>query len=275
MQSTTRMLAIVAAAVFVFSSIGLGGADWPQFRGPGGAGVSAETGLPLRWSDSDGVVWKAKLPGYGASSPIIVDGRVYLTCYSGYGVGRGSGGSQDNLRLHVVCLDAKSGKITWDKSIAPKLPEARYSGIGIPNHGYASSTPVTDGTSVFAFFGKSGVVAFDIHGKQLWRSDVDPNPKTHMFGSGSSLILYENLVIVPASVECEALIAYDKETGKEVFRERLSSAGSLYASPVAADGKLYVVSRRNGTFVFDASPAISGGKLYLRSNLYLYCVGKK
>ena len=67
--------------------------DWTQFRGPGGLGVSDESGLPVTWNDSDNVAWKASLPGYGASSPITLGDRVYVTCYSGYGTG--SGGSME------------------------------------------------------------------------------------------------------------------------------------------------------------------------------------
>src|SRR4051794_16509266 len=81
------------------------GADWPQFRGPDGSGVADETGLPVTWSATENVRWKAELPGRGLSNPVIVGGRVFVTA--------SSGARQD--RLHVLCLDEKTGKKLWER----------------------------------------------------------------------------------------------------------------------------------------------------------------
>jgi len=144
-----------------------------------------------------------------------VAGRIFLTCYSGYGLDPESPGDQGQLRLHLICADRATGKIRWDKTIMPKLPEQKY-GRYMKLHGYASSTPVSDGKAVFAFFGHTGVVAFDLKGRQLWKADV--GSRTHGFGSGTSPILFKNLVIVNASVESRSLAALDKATGNEVWR---------------------------------------------------------
>ncbi len=114
-------------------------ADWPQFRGPRGLGVSRETGLPVVWDD-DSLGWKTSLPGYGASSPIALDGRVYVTCYSGYGTGA-PGEQMEDLTLHVVCARQSGGEIVWSRQVRPKLPETE----SVRDHGYAASTPATDG----------------------------------------------------------------------------------------------------------------------------------
>ena len=90
-------------------------ADWPQFRGPGGLGVAPDKGLPLTWSDDSNVVWKTELPGAGSSSSIVVGNRVFLTCYSGYGLPGKHPGNRADLKRHLVCLDRKSGKIVWRK----------------------------------------------------------------------------------------------------------------------------------------------------------------
>src|SRR5262245_32481994 len=103
-------------------ALALVGADWPRFRGPDGSGTSPETGLPTEWSEAAGIAWKAPLPGPGSSSPIVSAGRVFLTSYSGYGVERGGGGSQEQLRRHVISVEAKTGKVLWDRSIESKLP---------------------------------------------------------------------------------------------------------------------------------------------------------
>ena len=127
-------------------------ADWPQFRGAGGQGVTNAKDLPVTWSDSDNIAWKTKLPGFGSSSPIALGDRLYLTCYSGYGVDAKTLGTMEDLKLHVVCLST-DGKIIWDRHVQPKLPETER----VRDHGYAGPTPATDGRHLYVFFGKSGV----------------------------------------------------------------------------------------------------------------------
>src|SRR5262245_26904006 len=102
-------------------------ADWPQFRRPGGAGVSSDTGLPTKWSATENIVWRTKLPGPGSSCPIVVGKRVYLTCYSGYGIEPGKGDMKELMR-HLLCIDRPSGDILWTKDFKPALPESNYAG---------------------------------------------------------------------------------------------------------------------------------------------------
>jgi outer membrane protein assembly factor BamB len=189
----------------------------------------------VTWSDQDGVLWKTDLPGPGSSSPIISNGRIFVTAYSGYGVARGGGGDLKSLRRHVVCVDAKTGKLLWDRSFTSTADEAGYSGIGIPNHGYASGTPAADGERVYAFFGTAGVVAYDFEGKELWRAAVSPNPRTHNFGTRSSPVLTKDHVVVQASIECEAIVAYDKKTGAEAWRAPADGYGGWWATPVLVE----------------------------------------
>jgi outer membrane protein assembly factor BamB len=121
----------------------------------------------------------------------------------------------DALERRVVCLDRKQGEIIWQTTAKTLLPEQAYQGFQ-SLHGYSSSTPATDGERLYVFFGKSGAFAFDLDGKQLWHADV--GSKTHGWGSATSPVLYQNLVIINASVESGALVALDKETGNEVWR---------------------------------------------------------
>src|SRR5262249_37171298 len=83
-------------------------ADWPRFRGPDGFGVAADKGLPLTWSDDRNLTWKTALPGPGGSSPIVVGNRVFLTCYSGYGLPGKNPGNRADLKRHLLCLERKS-----------------------------------------------------------------------------------------------------------------------------------------------------------------------
>lgn len=186
--------------------------DWPRFRGPSGMGVSDASGLPLEWSQSKHVAWKSALPGAGASSPITFGDRIYLTCYTGYFVPGQPEGSLEELKRHLLAIRLSDGEIVWDQAVAAKLPEEDR----IRDHGYAASTPAADADRVYAFFGKSGVYAFDHQGKQLWQADV--GSKTNGWGSAASPVLYKDLVFINASVESESLVALDRKTGEEKWR---------------------------------------------------------
>jgi outer membrane protein assembly factor BamB len=222
-----------AATIVVATSAGQA-ADWSRFRGPNGSAVSDALGVPTEWSDTKNLAWKTELPGPGSSSPIVVGERVFVTCYSGYGTSRSDAGDLKQLQRHLICVSLKDGKILWDKSVAAKQPEDRFGGF-LQDHGYATSTPVSDGEQVFVFFGKSGVLAFDLDGKQLWQSSVGTGSGMNGWGSGSSPILYRNTVIVNAAAESKSLIALDKKTGKEAWRSDADSIHGSWATPVLVE----------------------------------------
>ena len=215
MKKASRLLATVLTTASILTlTATFAPADWPQFRGPGGHGVSDAKNLPATWSDSENVVWKAPLPGPGASSPIALGDKLYVTCYSGYGRDVESSGDMDDLRLHLVSIAAKDGKVLWDREIRPKLPEEDQ----VRDHGYAAPTPASDGKHIFVFFGRTGVFKFDLDGKPIWQADV--GTRTHGWGCGTSPVLYKGLVVVNASVESDSLVALDKQSGREVWRAR-------------------------------------------------------
>ncbi|MBI1913397.1 MAG: PQQ-like beta-propeller repeat protein [Planctomycetes bacterium] len=199
----------------VLGACSLLGADWTAFRGPGGLGTSAEKDLPVKWSSDDNIVWKTRLPGPGTSSPVTRGNRIFLTCYTGYALQVAKPGNMDDLRRHVLCIARDSGKVLWTKEFEPVLPEHQYQGEGA-YHGYASSTPITDGERLYVFFGKSGVYCFDLDGKQLW--NVQLGKGLSGWGSAASPVLYKDLLLVNASVESGALVALNKKMGKEVWR---------------------------------------------------------
>src|SRR5262245_33861085 len=102
-------------------------ADWSRFRGPNGSGVTTDTEpVPDSWSADKNLKWKIALPGPGSSCPIIVGDKIFVTCWSGYGTERRERGDQKNLKRHLICLDRKTGKTIWDKSVAAVLPEDEY-----------------------------------------------------------------------------------------------------------------------------------------------------
>src|SRR5208283_4054427 len=132
---------------------------------------------------------------------------------------------------HVICLDRDTGKVLWDQSVAAVLPEDPYADM-FTQHGYATHTPTSDGKRIFVFFGKTGVLAFDLEGKQLWQTSVGTGSGQNGWGTASSPIVYKNLVIVPAIAESRSLVALDQETGKEVWRCKETGLTSTWGSPV-------------------------------------------
>lgn len=199
---------------FVSSNVAAKTSEWTRFRGPSGMGTSDAKGLPLNWSTTENIAWKAELPGPGASSPIVFQDRIYLTCYTGFFIPGESGGSQEDLKRHLIAVRRSDGGIIWDQAIAAKLPEEDR----IRDHGFAANTPAADDERVYAFFGKTGVFAFDHSGKQLWQADV--GSKTHGWGTSASPVLYKDLVFINASVESSSLVALDRRTGEEKWRAK-------------------------------------------------------
>jgi len=205
-------LAVAVLCVMLFA-----GADWMQYRGPGAAGVSQDTGLPTTWSATENVVWKTALPGRGASSPITLGDKIFLTAYTGYGQDIEEPGETADLERHLLCIDRAGGKILWQKSAKALLPEEEF-GRMMSLHGYASSTPATDGEAVYVFYGRSGARAYSLTGELLWTAQVGTG--LDGWGSANSPILAGNLVIVNASIESESVVALNKKTGEEVWRAK-------------------------------------------------------
>jgi outer membrane protein assembly factor BamB len=246
---TARLCCLPAAAALI--ALWFAAADWPRFRGPAAEGVSDDKAVPDRWSATENVAWKTALPGPGASSPIVAGEKVFVTCYSGYGLDKDAPGREEDLRHHLVCVGLADGKIIWDKSTKADLPEKDYMAGFIYRHGYASGTPVTDGKAVYAFFGRSGVYAYDLEGKPLWHAKVGDG--THSWGSGTSPIVCGDLVIVNASVESESIVALRKSDGGQAWR--LGGIVESWSTPLVVDlpgGKQeLVVSLRNKVLGID------------------------
>jgi hypothetical protein len=227
-----RLLATVVA--FAGTIAGVSAADWPRFRGENGRGISDDAAVPTEWSDDKNLAWKADLPGPGSSSPIIVGDLVVLTCYSGYGTAADSPGSIGDLKRHVIAFDAATGEQKWSDTVAGVPNEDPYRGF-IGEHGYASSTPVSDGERVYVFFGKAGVFAYDIEGKQIWHKSVGTDSGPMHWGSGASPILCGDAVIVNASEESSSLVALDKNDGHELWRAEADGLGNTWGTPILVE----------------------------------------
>lgn len=224
-----RSFAMFSVVVLSILAQAASAADWVGFRGSDASGTSADTGLPTTWSPSEGIAWKTELPGAGSSCPIVTGEKVLVTCYRGV-----EGGSVDNLERLLVCADRASGKILWSTPVKGAADEEQPDRM-LMTHGYASSTPVTDGERVFVLFGQSGVLAFDLDGKQLWQTELGDESSLMGWGSAASPVLYKNLVIVNAGAEAQAIIALDKETGNEVWKAPADGLNGCWATPVLVE----------------------------------------
>lgn len=230
---------------FAFAALLLGclsastwAADWTQFRGPNGSATSEEKQLPAEWSTDKNIAWKAKVPGYAWSCPIVVGDKVFVTTAvadkqtkpSGGKGGFGGGGFGKDRRppdamykYELYCLNAADGKVVWKQTAAEQKPT-------IPIHStntYASETPVTDGERVYAYFGMTGVFCYDLDGKQVWKANLGSYRMALGWGAGSSPALdSERLFVQCDNDEKSFLVALDKKTGKELWKvERSERSG--------------------------------------------------
>ncbi len=219
MKTTLLSITVATAAVLLF-----GGADWRQFHGNTGNPVADETRLPLRFDEQTNVAWKAPLPGRGPSSPIVVGGRIFLTCSSG---AKGD-------RLHLLCLDAAKGRPRWHRQLwATGHPKCHPFGAN------ATPTPASDGRLVFAFYSSNDLACFDLDGNLRWfRGLAHDYPKARNdAGMSSSPVVSGDTVIVQVENQGDSFAAgIDTATGETRWRiEREPDAS--WCSPVVLRGK--------------------------------------
>ena len=194
---------------------------WPAWRGPHLDGTSRETGIPTRFSDTDNVRWKTRLPGRGYSSPIVWGDRVFVTwCL------------EDEEQRVLACIDRKSGKILWQKTVLTAPLEQKH---GL--NSYASATPATDGKHVWVAFLKKHdmvVACYDLDGKEVWRSS--PGKLLSRHGFCSSPLLYKDTVLLNGDQDAQGyLVALDKATGRERWRVNRPNQTRSYCTPVIVE----------------------------------------
>ncbi len=182
-------------------------AEWPQFRGADGLGISPSRDLPLAWSESRNVRWKTAIHGRAWSSPVVLDDQVWVTT-----------ATQDGRRLSAVAVDRNTGRIVHDLELF-RVEQPQYAH---PFNTYASPTPVIEPGRVYVTFGSPGTAAIDTRtGKVIWqRRDFECN---HHRGAGSSPILFRDLLIMHFDgTDVQFVVALDKKTGRTVWRTERS-----------------------------------------------------
>lgn len=203
--------------------------EWSRFRGPNGSGYAPGSAPPITWSDAQSLKWKTELPGPGTSSPILAGNRIFLTCWTGYGATK----EKSTLSRELLCVDRDSGKIQWAKPLPGESTIDPFEGF-LPEHGYASHTPVSDGDKVFVYYGRGGAAAYNFVGELLWHVKMGTGANAKNWGSAASPVLHKDTVIFTASEEAHAIIALDKQTGKEVWRAAGSALEYVFGTPAFA-----------------------------------------
>ena len=208
--------------------------NWTRFRGPNGTGTSESKSIPMEWNNDTNIKWSADLPGKGSSSPVIFDDRVFLTAYTGYGLDRANPGDPADLKRHLLCFDRKKGTELWRTTVKSDHEEDPYKGF-ICDHGYASSTPATDGKQVFVLFEKTGLLAFDMDGNQQWKTNLGTDSDPQQWGGGASCMLYKDKVIVVAGNVGRAIVALNKSDGSTAWKVSDDNFKSCWSTPSLID----------------------------------------
>ena len=245
-------------------------AQWPQWRGPDGLGISKEKDLPLEWSPTKNVAWKTEIPGRGHSSPVVSGGLIFLTAaikgeevpdrkapvhlnfdYTPGYVHPDAVDIEFKETLKLYAVDAKTGRIAWER--------VAYDGVMFDDrhrkNTYASSTVATDGERAYAFFESAGLYAYDFNGNLAWKRDLGPIIKAGL-GPGTSPIVYKDLLILQCDQEMgdgSAIVAVDRRTGADAWRVSRKNRRS-WATPLvvhAADRDELIASGAESVIAYD------------------------
>jgi outer membrane protein assembly factor BamB len=271
---------------------------WPGFRGHGMTGIAPSKGsVPEKWSVSENVRWKLAIPGQGWSSPIVWGDTVFVTSgISSKPFKQPSPGlygndyiaelqkqglsdeevmrrirardnetpeESDEIRYMVYALDAKTGKIKWEREAITAKP----SGGRHRKNTYASETPFTDGERLYVSFGQNvGLFCYDLKGKLLWKKAWAPQPIYLDFGTASSPTVHNGRIYLLHDSEADSYItALDAKTGNEVWRAERPRTGlprSSWTTPYAwVNGKrTEVVTTGHGMILSYGTQGAEAGK---------------
>jgi len=244
-----HLLAINAAVLAITLALGAAiDVEWPQWRGPFNTGMAAGD-APLRWGTGD-VRWQVAIPGRGHSTPVVAGSRMFLTTAipTGKGVppqtaGRAGGGADAGLehRFDVLAIDRTTGKTLWQRTATVATPHEGYHRV---YGSFASNSPVTDGTRVFAFFGSRGLYAYDMNGELLWKKDFGVRMRMDLaFGEGTPLTLHDGRLLLHFDhLDTGFLVMLDPATGGEIWRTKRTEPYN-WAGPYVArhDGRRQII----------------------------------
>ena len=223
--------------------------EWPGFRGPSSNPFAVNANLPVKWSKTSNVEWTATIDGLGWSSPIVTGKNIFVTTVITDGKAKqpqiGTSYSNDyvaelskqglkgqelldrlnardfelpnevSLHYFLYSIDLDSGKVNWKREFyAGHPPGGRHR-----KNSFCSETPVTDGSRVYVYITNLGLFAYDLDGNKVWNTPLENFPTILDFGTASSPTLVNDLLIIVNDNEKQEFIAaFDRNTGKQVWR---------------------------------------------------------
>ena len=233
---TSSLAGLMVVSLLTWASA----ADWTEFRGPNGQGVTEIRHLPLSWSKTEHVVWRQELPGKGWSSPVLLGKRIYLTSAI---PGEKPATGEPSQSLHALCLDAETGTVIWDHEIFQQPAGQRIHS----KNSHASATPITDGKVVYVHFGTHGTACLNLEdGKAVWKTTELKYVPQHGNG-GSPILVDDKLVLSCDGTDVQFIVALDRATGKIVWKTPRSvkpAKGFAFCTPllIEVNGKRQIVS---------------------------------
>ncbi len=288
------LLPLAALALALGSSSGAA-EDWPEFRGPTGQGISTATNVPIHWNTTSNIAWQVAMPGEGWSSPVLAEGKIYLTT---------AVTDATSTSLRALCLDAKEGRLHWNVEVLKPEPGATQAMH--KKNSLASPTPIVRDGRVYVHFGHMGTAALDLTGKILWQQTTLKYPPMH--GNGGSPALAGNTLVFSCDGASDPFVAaleattgrllwktprntpaknqfsfstplvitvagapqaiipgsglvggYDLSDGRELWRARYGEGYSVITQPVFAHGLLFVTSSYNRSVLYAIKPAGAKG----------------
>jgi outer membrane protein assembly factor BamB len=200
------------------------GENWGHWRGPAGNGT-ADANPPTAWSESQNLKWKVPVPGRGSGSPVIWDQQVFVVTAVPVV------GASNRFKFQLLCFDRETGKTLWTQTAIEATPHQETHST----NGFASASPCTDGTHVYAHFGSRGLYCYTMDGKLQWKHEFGKMDTRNSFGEGSSPTLAGNLILVPWDHEGpSSLFALDKRSGKVVWQAKRDEP-TCWATPLVVD----------------------------------------
>ena len=231
---------------------------WPEWRGPVSTGVAVHGNSPVSWSETKNLKWKTAIPGLGYATPVVWDNKIFILTAVETGrkvkhqqtpftkkkfQGAPTDATTNIHEYKILTIDRQDGSILWERTAITKLPHQSTH----PTGSWASNSPVTDGTHIYAYFGSAGLYCYDMVGDLKWKKDFGDMNTVDGFGEGSSPVLYGDKIVIVWDHEGESFItALDKNTGDELWR-KFRNEPTSWSSPLIFETSQSTQVITNGT----------------------------
>ena len=212
--------------------------NWPAWRGPLANGIAPKSNPPVAWSETQNIKWRTAVPGKGFSTPLVWGNMVFITTAIAK---EGAAASTSKPYIFkVFALNRADGKTLWETTVT----EEEVADNIHPTASHISSSSVTDGKFLYAYFGSRGLYCLDFSGKIIWKNDFGQMQKRNNFGEGESPALYGNRIVIQWDHEGQSeIFCVDKTTGNELWKKERDEPSS-WSTPLIVnyDGKVQVIT---------------------------------